>query len=172
MVDVIVTVQLKAPVALTVDPQLDTVAPAAIVDEIVLPGVKPTPERVTETELGPCVGLSVIPGVVTVNEAVALSKLPSAPLAVTVYPPAVADVIVTLHENVPVPVTVAPQPVIVAGDPMVVVTTFPGVNPVPETVTETPLGPWVGFSVMLGSVTVNVAEAWSLPPSDPVAVTV
>ncbi|MGD0588660.1 MAG: hypothetical protein ABSA63_07730 [Thermoplasmata archaeon] len=45
-------------------------------------------------------------------------------------------------------------------------------NPVPDTPTDTPLGPCVGASVIAGVVIVKYAVARSLPPSDPVAVTV
>jgi hypothetical protein len=81
-------------------------------------------------------------------------------------------VIVTVQLNVLVPDTVAPQVVIVAPELIVVVTVTPGVNPLPDTVTDTPLGPWLGESVTAGVVTVNVALAWSFPVSDPIAVTV
>ena len=74
--------------------------------------------------------------------------------------------------NVPVPDTVAPQLVTVAPDPIVVVIVAPTENPVPETATEAPLGPWAGVSEMLGWVTVKEAEALSKLPSEPVAVTV
>ena len=83
MLEVIVTIQLNVPVPETVAPQLVIVAPELIVVVTVLPGVNPVPETVTDTPLGPCVGERVIPGVVTVNGAVALSKLPSDPVAVT-----------------------------------------------------------------------------------------
>jgi hypothetical protein len=119
--------------------------------------------------------LRVRPGDVTVNVAVALSAgtVPtSEPLAVTVYAAGVVDVIVTEQLNVPVPVTVAPQLVIVAPEPMVVVIVTPIEKPVPETVTDAPLGPWAGVSEMLGDVTVNEAVALSYAPSEPVAVTV
>ena len=81
------------------------------------------------------------------------------------------DVIVTVQLNVPVPETVAPQLVIVAPELIEVVTATPGVNPVPETVTVTPPGPWVGVSVIAGVVIVNDAVAVSKLPSDPAAVT-
>ena len=45
-------------------------------------------------------------------------------------------------------------------------------NPVPETVTVAPTGPWPGVTVIAGVVTVNDDDALSEPPSDPVAVTV
>ena len=80
--------------------------------------------------------------------------------------------IVTVQLNVPIADTVAPQVVIVAPALIDVTTVLPGVNPVPDTITTTPLGPWPGESVIVGVVTVNVASAWSFPVSDPVAVTV
>lgn len=84
----------------------------------------------------------------------------------------VVEVIVTEQPNVPDAETVAPQLVIVAPDPIVVEIVAPTENPEPETVTEAPLGPWVGESEMLGWVTVNEAVALSKLPSEPVAVTV
>jgi hypothetical protein len=48
------------------------------------PGVKPLPEAVAVTPDGPCVGSSVRVGVVMRNAAVAASKLPSDPVAVSV----------------------------------------------------------------------------------------
>jgi hypothetical protein len=86
--------------------------------------------------------------------------------------PDAVPVTVTVQLNVPVPDTVAPHAPIVAPAPIVVVTVLPGVNPVPDTTTDTPLGPCVGTSVTAGMVTVNVAVALSKLPSDPVAVTV
>jgi hypothetical protein len=49
--------------------------------------------------------------------------------------------------------------VIVAPELIVVVTVTSGVNPLPDTVTVTPLGPCVGESVIPGVVTVNVPLA-------------
>jgi hypothetical protein len=156
-VPVIVTVQLNVPVPDTVAPHAPIVAPAPIVVVTVLPGVNPVPDTTTDTPLGPCVGTSVTVGVVTVNDAVPLSKLPSDPVAVTVYGvPDAVPVIVTVQLNVPVPDTVAPHAPIVAPAPIVVVTALPGVNPVPDTTTDTPLGPCVGKSVIAGVVTVKV----------------
>ncbi len=85
------------------------------------------------------------------------------------------DVIVTVQLNVPVPETVTEQLVMLAPEPIESVIEAPGVKPVPERSTETPLGPWLGVSVNAGAVTVNDAEATSagtVPESDPVAVTV
>jgi hypothetical protein len=172
-VPVIVAVQLNVPSVPTTAPQPVIVAPELIVVVIVTPDVNPLPETVTVTPLGPCVGVNVIDWLLIVNDAVALSKLPSDPVAVTVY--AVADtapVIVTAQLNVPVPETVTPQLVIVAPELIVVRIVTPGVNPLPVTVTDVPLGPCVGESVIDGVVTANVVLAWSFPASDPVAVTV
>ena len=47
----------------------------------------------------------------------------------------------TTHEKAPVESTVAPQLVMVAPKLMVVVIVTPAVNPLPETVTDPPLGP-------------------------------
>ena len=80
--------------------------------------------------------------------------------------------IVTVQLNVPVPDTVAPQVVIVAPELIVVVTVTPGVNPLPNTVTDTPLGPCVGESVITGVEIPRGTVALSKLPSDPVAVTV
>lgn len=80
----IVAVQLKLPVPETVAEQPVSVAPALAEAVIVAPGVKPDPVIVTEAPLGPWVGESEITGDVMVNGAVAASKLPSDPVAVTV----------------------------------------------------------------------------------------
>ena len=81
-----------------------------------------------------------------------------------------------MHVNVPVAVTVAPQlpvnvPPALIDSEMVAL----GLNPVPETTVESPVGPCVGLSVTAGLVTVNVPLATSdvtVAWSDPVAVTV
>lgn len=72
----------------------------------------------------------------------------------------------------PDPLTVAPQPVMEAPPLIVVVMVTSGVKPAPVTVTETPLGPWSGESVIDWLVMVKVAVALSKLPSDPVALTV
>ena len=90
----------------------------------------------------------------------------------TVYPAGVLELIVTVQLNVPVADTVAPQLVIVAPEPIVVVMLAPGVKPVPETVIAAPLGPWLGVSEIEGAVTVKVAVPLSKLPSEPVSVTV
>ena len=75
--------------------------------------------------------------------------------------------------NVPVPVAVHALGVPIVPLPLIVnVIVTPGVNPLPDAVTVTPLGPCAGTSVIIGGSIVNDAVAVSLPPSDPVAVTV
>lgn len=59
--------QLKDPVPDTVSEQLPIEAPAEIEAETVAPGVKPLPEIVTETPVGPWLGVSVTVGAVIVN---------------------------------------------------------------------------------------------------------
>lgn len=81
MVDAIVTVQPNVPPVATATPQPPMVAPALTVVVMVAVGVNPLPEMRTDSPLGPSVGESVIDVVVTVNEADALSKLPSDPVA-------------------------------------------------------------------------------------------
>ena len=79
---------MNVPVALTVAPQLPVNVPPALIDsEMVALGLNPVPETTVESPVGPCVGLSVTAGLVTVNVPLALSEgtVPtSEPLAVTV----------------------------------------------------------------------------------------
>ena len=81
-----------------------------------------------------------------------------------------------MHVNVPVALTVAPQlPINVPPVLIDSVTVTPGLNPVPDTTVESPVGPWLGVSVTAGVVTVNVASAVSdgtVPTSEPLAVIV
>ncbi len=84
MPEVTTTEQLNVPVALTVAPQAVIEAPEPMLDAIVAEGVNPVPAMVVEAPLGPRPGVSETVGWVTVNVAVALSKLPSEPVAVTV----------------------------------------------------------------------------------------
>ena len=170
----IATGQLKSPDEPTVAPHAPIVPPLSITNRTVTPGVYPVPDASTETPLGPCVGVRLSPTVVTMNGAVALSKLPSDPVAVIVYViagpltvnvqslnvPAVGSVVHELAD----PITPLPS--------IVNVTVTPGVNPLPDAVTVTPLGPCVGDSVTAGVVIANPAVALSKLPSDPVAVIV
>ena len=165
---------LIVPVPVAVHALADPIVPPAeIVNVIVTPGVKPLPDTVTVAPLGPCVGTSATAGVVTVNVAVALSKAPSDPVAVTVYAAAAPLTVNVQPLNVPVPVAVhtLAAPIVPPGEIVKVIVT-PGVNPLPDTVTVAPLGPCIGTSVMEGAVTRNDVVALSKLPSDPVAVTV
>jgi hypothetical protein len=118
------------------------VPPVVIVNVIVTLGVNPLPDAVTVSPLGPWVGASVTAWILMVNDAVALSKLPSDPVTVTVYgvPDAVPE-IVTVQLNIPATDTVAPHVPIVAPPPIDVEAVAPGVNPAPDTLTDTPVGP-------------------------------
>ena len=121
-------------------------------------GVNPVPETPTAAPLGPCVGVIVITGVVTVNNAVALSKLPSDPVAVRVYVAAAPPTVNVQPLNVPVTVaTHDPARPIVPPVVIVNVIVTPGVNPLPDAVTVAPLGPWIGLRTTIGVVTVNVS---------------
>jgi hypothetical protein len=87
----------------------------------------------------------------------------------------VLDVIVAVQLKVPVPETVAVQPLMPAPELIEAVMVAPGVNPAPERATDTPLGPWVGVSVRAGAVTMYGAVALSagtVAESEPLAVTV
>jgi len=111
------------------------------------------------------VGVRVIVGVMTVNVAVAVSAgtLPtSLPDRTTVYAPGAIDGTVNVHVKPPTAEVVTEVQVWVTGAaplnvivPIVVRTE----NPEPVTVTEVPKRPWTGDRVIVGSVTVNVAEA-------------
>ena len=80
-----------------------------------------------------------------------------------------------MHENVPVALVVNEPDVQLATVIPSNTSDASGVdaeNPVPDTVTVAPTGPWVGDTVIAGTVMVNAAVALSKLPSDPVAVTV
>lgn len=170
-VPVTFTMQLNAPESLTVEPHVVMLAPALIVNATVTPGVNPAPETFTEAPLGPWTGAIEMAGEVIVKGAFALSKLPSDPVAVRTYPARVTELMVTEQSKEPVGETVAPQSVAEAPELIVVVMAAPGVNPVPVTVAEAPLGPWEGVSEIEGEVTVKAAPLASKLPSEPVAVT-
>ena len=79
--------------------------------------------------------------------------------------------------NVPVALTVAPQLLLLSVPPELIdsVTVTPGLNPVPATTVESPVGPCVGLSVTAGLVILNVAPAVSdvtVATSEPLAVIV
>lgn len=153
-VPVISTRQLKSPVPPVAAPQYVSAAPEPIMVATVTPGVKPLPSTVIDAPLGPCDGDREIVGWVTVKVALAESFPRSDPVAVTEKAAGLRVEIVTEQLNEPPAETVAPQPVTVAPELIVVAIVFPGVNPVPEAASETPLGPCVGESASDGVVTV------------------
>ncbi len=76
---------LNVPVPVAVHALADPIVPPEVIVNVMVElGVNPLPDAVTTTPPGPCVGTSVTDGSVIVNVAVALSKLPSDPVAVTV----------------------------------------------------------------------------------------
>ncbi|MFZ0942923.1 MAG: hypothetical protein WAN54_03395 [Syntrophobacteraceae bacterium] len=158
-------VQLNAPVALVVrEPpvQVAMLTPSKS-SPAVLNTEKPVPDTVTIAPTGPWTGLTVIAGVVTVKTLVAVGPLAS--VAVTVVPDA-PDGTENVHVNVPVPLVVR-EPivqVVIAWESNT--SDASGVdteNPVPDTVTFVPNGPWVGPTVIVGVVTANApAAVWPL----------
>ncbi len=154
--------QVNAPVVPVVrEPlvQLVIVIESKTSDDSAADTEKPVPETVTLPPTGPCVGVTVIAGVVTVNVPVAV--LPLTSVAVTVVP----DVpLGTLNVQVNAPlVPVVREPLV-----QLVIVTEPNTSddsaadtekPVPETVTLAPTGPCVGVTVIAGVVTVNVPVA-------------
>ena len=164
-------VQLKAPAPPAVrEPlvQLAIVAPSKT-SPTTRVTEKPDPETVTDAPTGPWAGFTEIAGVVTVNAPVA--TWPPTSVAVTVVPDVPLGTL-NVHVNVPAPPVVKEPLVQLAIDtpsktsPTECVTE----KPVPATVTVAPTGPWAGFTVIAGDVTVNAPVAvW--PPTS-VAVTV
>ncbi|MDA4123916.1 MAG: hypothetical protein OK438_00505 [Thaumarchaeota archaeon] len=132
-------------------------------------GENPVPLTDTAVPAEPLDGVSVIFGVVTVKDAVALSPVTvptSLPETVTVYEPAEELGTVKVQVNAPVGevvvevhVCVAIVPPAYAIDPKRVLAE----NPEPVTVTETPTGPWTGDRVM-AAVTANVADDIGVVP--------
>jgi hypothetical protein len=123
--------------------------------------VNPLPVTVYVAPTGPWLGDTVIAGVVTVNDDDALSKLPSDPVAVTVVPDVPLGT-ANVQLNAPVaPVVNEPdvQLGIVTPSNTNDASTVETENPVPETVTVAPTGPWPGVTVIAGTVTVNVPLA-------------
>ena len=122
---------------------------------------KPVPATVTVAPIGPCPGVTVIVGVVTVNVPVAV--LPPTSVAVTVVP----DVpLGTLNVQLNAPVApVVREPLVQLAAVIVLVSRTNDVSavdtekPVPTTVTVAPIGPCAGVTVIAGVVTVNVPVA-------------
>ena len=132
---------------------------------------KPLPLTVTMVPTGPNVGLSVIEGPVTVSVAWATS--PEEPVNMIEYGPGtVVGVIVNVKgSNTPLlRIWHVPGLLIIAGVELESSgeqpTKMPASElskPLPETVTTVPPGPEVGFSVIIGPVTVKTA--WPISPA-------
>ena len=110
--------------------ELPSVPLPLIINVIVTPGLNPVPDTTAETPVGPWLGVSVIVGVVIVNDccAVSLVTVPtSEPAIVTVYGvPDAVPAIVTEQLNAPVALTVAEHVEIVAPAPIDAVSVTPG----------------------------------------------
>ncbi len=155
-------VQLNAPVAPVVrEPlvQLVIVTESNTSDDSAVDTEKPVPATVTVAPIGPCPGVTVMAGVVTVNVPVAV-LLPTS-VAVTVVPDTPAGT-ANVQLNAPVaPVVREPlvQLAIVLVSKTNDVSAVDTEKPVPATVTVAPTGPCVGVTVIAGVVTVNVPLA-------------
>ncbi len=155
-------VQLNAPVAPVVrEPlvQLVIVTESNTSDDSAVDTEKPVPATVTVAPIGPCPGVTVMAGVVTVNVPVAV-LLPTS-VAVTVVPDTPAGT-ANVQLNAPVaPVVREPlvQLAIVLVSKTNDVSAADTEKPVPETVTLAPTGPCVGVTVIASVVTVNVPPA-------------
>jgi hypothetical protein len=159
-------VQLKDPVPSVVSEPLEQrvtttlskVSPTELVTE------KPVPATVAAAPTGPWPGVTVIAGVVTVNEPVAV--WPPESVAVTVVPEVPLGT-AKVQENAP-EASVDNEPLVQllmvtpsnTSEARVVDTE----KPVPDTVTVAPIGPCVGLTRIAGMVRVNVPVAvW--PPA-------
>ncbi len=157
-------VQLNAPVAPVVrEPlvQLVIVTESNTSDDSAVDTEKPVPATVTVAPIGPCPGVTVMAGVVTVNVPVAV-LLPTS-VAVTVVPDTPAGT-ANVQLNAPV-APVVREPLVQLAAVIVLVSKTNDVSavdtekPVPATVTVAPIGPCPGVTVIAGVVTVNVPVA-------------
>lgn len=119
----------------------------------------PVPATVTVEPTGPWAGVTVIASGVTVNAPVAV--WPPESVAVTVVPDVPLGTL-NVHVNAPVtPVVKEPLVHVVMATPSRTSdpNAFDTEKPVPDIVTDAPTGPWVGFTVIAGVVSVNVCGA-------------
>jgi hypothetical protein len=139
-----------------------------VIVPIVVDTENPEPVTVTEVPTGPWMGDRVTVGIVIVKVEEAVSAgtvIQSLPARMTVLAPDAIDGTVNVHVKVPVAEVVVAVQVCVLGVTPLTVTILIVVateNPEPVTVTEVPTGPWVGDRVIVGVVTVKVAEAVSV----------
>ena len=172
-----VNVHVKVPVievVWEVQVWVTIVPPAMVIEPIVVLTEKPEPLTVTTVPIGPWVRDKTITGVVTVKVAEAVFALAS--VAVTVLAPAVEEGTTKVAEKVPAADVVTAAGTVVTVAPLnFIVMVEEEAKLAPVTVTVTPTGPWMGVKVIVGVVTVKVAEAVSrgtLPTSFPETVTV
>ena len=161
--------QLNAPVAPVVrdpDEQLATVTPSNTREASGLDTEKPVPATVTAEPVGPWPGVTVIAGTVTLNEpsatrppeSVAETVVPDVPLGTAKVqlqaPVGLVDSDPLEQVEIATPSKTSDETVV---DPE---------NPVPETVTVAPIGPWPGLTTIDGTLKTIVC-----PTEDPETVT-
>jgi hypothetical protein len=166
--------QLNVPVALAVSEPLVQlvlviVTPSKLSELRAVDTENPVPDTVTVEPTGPWPGMTEMPGIVTVNVVVAV--WPPTSFAVTVVPDVALG---TKNVQLNAPVTPVIRDPLVQMEIATPSKTSPTVldteKLVPDTVTVAPTGPWIGFTVMPGVVTVNVVVAVWPPTSFAVTV--
>jgi hypothetical protein len=162
-------VQEKAPVAPVVSEPLvhvEIATPSSTSEVSGVDTVNPVPATVTGAICGPCPGVTVIAGVVTVNTTTFDSEPFTVLFPVTLYGPEVeTDGTVYVHRNSPlafvvvlVPESGQPGPTAPLGTSTVekvefekeTLTSAEALKPVPLTVNDAPIGPCVGATMMAG----------------------
>jgi hypothetical protein len=169
--------QLNAPVPPVIrDPlmQLEIVTESKTSDSRGVDTEKPVPDTVTAAPRGPFFGLTVIAGFVTVNVPVAVP--PPEFFAVTVVPEAPLGT-ANVQLNDPAPSVVNEplvQLVIVLESKTRDFTLVEAEKSVPATVTQEPIGPWAGLTVIPNGdgFTVSVNEFIAVLPFESSTVTV
>jgi len=121
-------VQLNAPVA-----------PELIDVETTVPSVNPVPETVTDTPFGPCIGVSVTAGTVTVNDTAVVDALVATSSPTTLYDPADSLGTLNVHVNVPLALVVIVVPLAVPAVHPVALCNTPSNATVADDDTEKPL---------------------------------
>ena len=132
----------------------------------------PEPVALTMVPICPEAGVSVIDAPMTVNVAWAESVTPPfVPVAVMTYGPGATFFTVKLPFTIPVPSAMV-HAARLTGVPVIEQVLSVVRNPVPVTLTNAPMGPIAGVSVIVGpAVTLNVPVAKSGPPAAPLTVT-
>jgi hypothetical protein len=157
-----VHVQAPAPLVLS---EPDVHAPVRIdtvsnVSVTLFATVNPVPATVTELPFGPCPGVTVIVGTVTVY--VPPAELPDPTSVAETTVPDVPTGTANVHVQAPAPLVLSEPdvhaPVRIDTVSNVSVTLFATVNPVPATVTELPFGPCPGVTVTNRLETTNVTD--------------